>query len=191
MSGDKIDPTRWLEAHGDAMFRFARLRLWSEADAEDAVQEALLAALQAAPNFRADSAERTWLLGICRHKVLDLARRRSREQAWRRHVADATGDEFREQRGRPMFPSDPWPTGEMSDLERGELRRILARAVATLPHAMRQAFCLREIDGLSTDEICELLDVSKTNLWTLIHRAKVRLREELDQRWFEDRREES
>jgi RNA polymerase sigma-70 factor (ECF subfamily) len=194
MSGRGDDPSRWLAAHGDAMFRFARMRLFNDADAEDAVQETLLAAIRSAAGFRGDSSERTWLVGILRHKVFDLARKRAREQAWRRtmeaELAPSPGDDKagRSRQGAASFPHAAWP-GPTGETEQVELRRALAEAIAALPPAMRQAFCLREIDELPTDRVCELLELSKTNLWTLIHRAKVRLRADLDRRWFEGRRE--
>src|SRR5271154_3433874 len=68
------NPDQWVDAHVDCLFRYALTRLRQRADAEDVVQETLLAALQAHRTFRGDSAERTWLMGILRHKVVDRIR---------------------------------------------------------------------------------------------------------------------
>lgn len=176
------DPTSWLDRHGDAMFRYAMLRLGDRDLASDAVQDALLAAVAASATFRGDARERTWLIGILRHKVLDAIRRRARE----RPAANAPPDD------RPTFVDGFWahrqaPWGALPDdpLERSELRALLISRVAALPEAMREALVLREIDGLATDEVCKILNITPTNLWTLVHRAKVRLRRDLTEQWFE------
>ena len=67
----ELDPSTWLERYGDILFRYAVARVRDEAVAEDLVQETLLAAIGAAETFKGRSTERTWLIGILRHKVLD------------------------------------------------------------------------------------------------------------------------
>ncbi len=165
---------QWLDEHGDALYRYALLRLGDHARAEDAVQEALLAALQAKGGFRGESSERTWLTGILRHKVLDALRSRSREARWI-ELARSTA-ESRD----PRFSDEGWWTepqhAPRSPLDREEARRALSKAIGELPEAMREVFCLRELDGVSTAQVCELLGLTPTNVWTLVHRAKLKLR---------------
>ncbi|MEO1007591.1 MAG: sigma-70 family RNA polymerase sigma factor [Planctomycetota bacterium] len=178
MAGE-ADPTRWLDEHGDALYAFALRRLGAPEDAEDAVQECLLAALSAA-GFEGRSRERTWLTGILKHKVLDRLRHRYRDARHARALADmlaAETDEF--ENGFWREHQDPWPGAGKMPAERAEFRAILAREIDRLPDAMRTALVLRELDGLGTQEICEVLSVTPTNLWTLVHRAKARLRTRL------------
>ncbi len=75
------DPQDWVEKHGDYLFRIALLRVRDDVVAEDVVQETLLAALQARGRFEGQSSERTWLVGILKHKIIDHFRKASREQA--------------------------------------------------------------------------------------------------------------
>ncbi|MHC4684776.1 MAG: sigma factor, partial [Planctomycetota bacterium] len=77
--GQTHNPERWLEDHGDYLFRYALVRLQDREIAEDMVQETLLAALRAREKFQARSSVRTWLVGILKHKVLDHFRKSYRE----------------------------------------------------------------------------------------------------------------
>ncbi len=175
-------PRRWLDEHGDAMYRYAMLRLADPDAAADAVQEALVAAIRARETFRGASQERTWLIGILRHKVLDAIRKRRRNPAALPQDDPAETPRFKD----GTFREEPaaWSALPSSPEEAKELRKLLARCLAELPDTMRQALCLREIDGLATPEICKILDITPTNLWTLVHRAKLRLRDDLSRHWF-------
>ncbi len=177
----------WLAAYGDALYAFALQRLGQSQDAEDAVQEALLAAMRSAEHFRGDSTERTWLTGILLHKVQDLLRKRARESAWKERVADELAAESPMFRGG-FFRERPidWDRGLPEHaLQSAELRSFLLKEIERLPPAMRAAFCLRELDDVSTEEVCQVLGVTATNLWTLVHRAKVRLREAVTRKWLD------
>ena len=70
------DPERWVEEHGDYLFKFALVRLRDPAKAEDMVQETFLAALKGGQSFAGRSAEKSWLAGILKHKILDHYRNR-------------------------------------------------------------------------------------------------------------------
>lgn len=154
------------------MFGYARLRLFDADSAEEAVQEALLAAWRSRDSFRGDSSERTWLIGILRHKVFDAITDRARKGR------AESADEFVDT-ANPMFSAGQFVEiqhrwgGEVDGIE---IRRALTAALETLPDQMRQAVVLREIDGLSGQFVCEIMGISETNLWTLVHRAKTRLR---------------
>ena len=182
--GPTVDPEVWLRSHGDALYAYALRRLGSETDAEDAVQECLLAALGAARRFAGDSAERTWLTGILKHKVLDMlrARYRRKDQAGSlQMLVDGQMEDFSDgswrerQQGLPVSSDQ----GGSAPMERAEFARAVAEAVERLPEAMRAVLVLREVDGLSTAELGEALGVSDSQVWTLVHRAKARLRREL------------
>lgn len=175
-----VDPGLWVEAHGDAMYRYALLRLGSPDLAEEAVQEAMVSALKALETFQGRSSERTWLIGILRHKVLDVIRSRRRERDGAAEMA-----RLLETRDAAFRDDGRWAQRVASSslggsAERAELRQALLDRIGRLPPAMREAFCLRELDGLDSAVVCEIMGISPTNLWTLIHRAKVRLREALE-----------
>ena len=182
------DPGLWIEAHGDVLYAYALRRVGSATDAEDAVQECLAAALGASRAFAGDSAERTWLVGILKHKVLDTlrARYRRKEHAgdFSALVSGQNGDflegSWRErQQGLPGWSDQRPGASPLGSIERAEFARQVAAAVERLPEPMRAVLVLREVDGLSTAELGEALGVSASQVWTLVHRAKARLRREL------------
>lgn len=174
----------WLDEHGDAMYRYALLRLGSTHAAEDAVQDALLAAIQA--RFDGKSAVRTWLIGIVRHKVLDEIRRQSKSSAWVQTVHEITDSQATGFRQDGNFDHVLAVWDKPVDGHETELRTLLRDAIDRLPNPMRQAFCLREIDNVPTSEICALMTITKENLWTLVHRAKARLRADITSSRYAD-----
>ena len=167
------------------MFRFALTRLGDPDRAEDAVQEAFAAAFADASSFEGRSTIRTWLIGILRNKVLDQIRRDAVERRARERIQRSGGGGTFLGDDRPgERPSrSPWPAPGTP--ERAELHALLDRCVRELPPTMREAFCLRVLDGLDSERVCEILGISPTNLWTMVHRAKVRLRRSVSERWFE------
>jgi len=171
-----LDPSQWLDRHGDVLYRYARSRVRSEDMAADLVQEALLHALQARESFRGSSSERTWLLGILRHKILDRYRRSVGE---REKSLDSS--EFFDEGGFWKRSSSKNPTTE---LEHGEFWRGLDRCRESLPPSLASVFTLRELDGLASDAICELLEITPANLWTRLHRARLLLKVCLERHGF-------
>ena len=76
------DPERWVELHGDYLFKYALIRLRDPAKAEDAVQETFLAALKGGKSFQGKSAEKSWLVGVLKNKIYDHYRKSSRETSF-------------------------------------------------------------------------------------------------------------
>lgn len=178
---------RWLAEHGDALYAFAVARVRDPHAAEDLVQETLLAAL-AAGGFEGRSAERTWLIGILRHKVLDALRRTwSQRPAGSPAGPDALDDLF-DRRGHWKVSPSRWG-GDPSELaQRAEFRDVLSRCLARLPARMAQLFWLREAEEMGTPELCDRLNVTAANAWALLHRARVGLRRCLSIHWFDGER---
>ncbi len=177
-------PPDWLTEHGDYLFRYARRRLSSDELAEDAVQECLLAALKSYDGFAGGSSERTWLTGILKHKIVDLIRKQAREV-----TAPASKDEDGNDDWEALFDqSGHWVDtvrdwgNPASELEKSRLRQFLDECFRRLKPALAQIFSLRELSGLSNEDICKELNISQTNAWVMLHRARLSLRECLDGR---------
>ena len=179
------DPSAWLEQHGDALFRYALLHLGDRADAEDAVQDTLLAALTARERFAGRSSVRTWLIGILKHKVVDRVRQAARERplADQDSTAEFVADCF-DQGGKWNPVPRRWSSGSDEPFQQREFWDIFRFCVSRLPAPLSAAFLLRETAELAAEEICELLSVTATNLWTMLHRARTRLRTCLEANWF-------
>lgn len=182
------DPERWVEIHGDALYRFALLRLRDPKLAEDAVQETLLSALQARDRFLGQASERSWLIGILKHKVIDYFRKISRESLMEdatqfeeemEGVFDENGHWKRDETGPCEWNADPETL-----LERKQFWTALDGCLSKLPPRMAHVFSLREIDGVGSEQVCEALNISASNLWVLMHRARMQLRRCLEVHFF-------
>ena len=171
-----LDPAIWLQRHGDYLYRHALFRLRDAAAAEDVVQETLLAALKSSNRFVGRSNERTWLVGILKHKVIDHFRNSQREAQLECCDND---EEFFDKAGAWKSTSRPfaWNVNPESALELKDFQRRVESCLNQLPQRLAQVFVLREIDELTTEEICTLLNITSTNLWVMLHRARLRLQQ--------------
>lgn len=169
-----LDPAIWLQRYGDYLYRYAMFRLRDRATAEDVVQETLLAALKSSNRFVGRSNERTWLVGILKHKVIDHLR--NSEHETQLECCD-NDDEFFDKKGAWRTTSRPvaWNMNPESTLDLKDFQRSLESCLNRLPERLAQVFILREIDELTTEEICSLLNITPTNLWVMLHRARLRL----------------
>ena len=181
ISKPMLDPAIWLERHGDYLYRFAMFRLRDASAAEDVVQETLLAALKSSARFAGASSERTWLVGILKHKVTDWFRRQRETTDYTdsdEEVFDKDG--FWKSEKRPIT----WNANPELMLQSKDFQRILTHCLNELPESLARVFILREVNELTTDEICELLDITPGNLWVMLHRARLRLQQLLGLHWF-------
>jgi len=177
------DPNQWVDTHADNLFRYALTRLRRREDAEDAVQETLLAALQAQRAFRGDSAELTWLMGILRHKIVDRIRLTARDSTLEALPAEEL-DEWHGIFDHWRSPPKSWSGDPAKLSEDAEFWQQVRKCFAALPERQAQIFALRTFDELEAEDICKQTGVSATNLWVLLHRARLRLRACLEETWF-------
>jgi RNA polymerase sigma-70 factor (ECF subfamily) len=183
----KISPERWLDEHGDHLYRYALLQLGNSALAEDMVQDTLVAGLEGLERFQGRASEKTWLTGILRHKILDYFRRARRESVAEdiETLADSAAQEVGalfDVAGHWISPPQDWGQPEKRETDQ-QFLKVLAGCMQRLKPAMATAFVLKEIDGHSNQEISKELGVSDTNCGVLLYRARMSLRRCLDVRW--------
>jgi RNA polymerase sigma-70 factor (ECF subfamily) len=190
-SPDFVQAARWVDEHGDILFRHALARVRSAAVAEDLVQETFLAAMKASSRFAGRSSERTWLVGILKHKLIDHFRKAARETAFTdlEALADAEEGSFaREGISRGQWQPDaaprPWNDDPSGSLDREAFWDVFRQCLGGLPARVADAFLLREMEGLETEEICSNLRISPGNFWVMLHRARLALRRCLEANWF-------
>ena len=176
---------RWLDEHGDALYAYALPRVRSPEAAEDLVQETLLAALSSRDRFDGRSSARTWLISILKHKLVDHLRKAVRQRPLTEVQSSPEMSELFDARGRWKVKVSAWKGDPHLVLEDAEFRGVLARCLAGLPSRIAQLFWLREAEGIGSEQLCQELDISPTNLWTMMHRARLRLRKCLSINWFE------
>ncbi|MDS4013348.1 MAG: sigma-70 family RNA polymerase sigma factor [Candidatus Accumulibacter sp.] len=170
------------------MLRFALLQLRDRASAEDAVQEAMLAALESADRFAQRARLKTWAFSILRNKIVDAIRRRTREASCAAGENEMNDDDF-----NPLYTADghwqremrpaTWGNPEQA-FENRSFWAVLDACLDDLPPATARVFMMREMLGLETGEICRELSMTANHCWVVLHRARMSLRLCLDQKWF-------
>jgi len=171
----------------DYLLKFARLQLRNDAWAEDAVSETVLAALAKPQSFGNRSQLKTWLVGILKHKVVDALRHHHREVSGLDDSEDAQAEPldaiaFKADGHFAEQPAD-WGNPEQQTSSQ-QFFEILEACASKLPAAQGRLFLMREWLELSSEEICKELQLTPTNLYVQLHRARLRLRECLELNWF-------
>ena len=188
---ESTDAGAWLDQHGDYLFKYAAFRLRDTSAAEDVLQETLLAGLKAYEEFEGRGSERTWLVGILKHKITDHFRRQNREAPMGQEQDDGpehaeffTRTDGWDNHWNDNYAPTDWHATPAQLIERKEFWRVFGDCLTPLPQRTANAFTLREVDGLTSEEICELLSISVSNLWVMLHRARLHLRNCLERNWF-------
>ena len=185
------DPERWVDEHGDYLFKFAIVRLRDATRAEDLVQETFLAALKGGDSFSGRSAERSWLTGILKNKIFDYFRKAGRETSF-------TDMEFNSDEEADRFIPDglfkdgwvhelgplEWSTDPGASLDSQAFWKTFQDCSQKMPRNVAAVFTMREVDGVESREICRVLEISESNLWVMLHRARMALRRCLETNWF-------
>lgn len=172
------------------LLRFARLQLRNDAWAEDAVSETILAALAKPQAFEARSQLKTWLVGILKHKIIDSMRQRQREVTLDNGLYDDTTDPlehiaFKTDGHFAEKPAD-WGNPEQ-DLNNRQFMAVMEACTQKLPPVQGRLFLMREWMEMSSEEICKELNLTPTNLYVQLYRARLRMRACLELNWFAER----
>ena len=184
MAEHQLMPDKWVDLYADYLFNYAIGRISDAEVAKDLVQETFMAGLKSAKNYKGDAAERTWLIAILKRKVIDHYRKTNSKKGKAEvrmnysSQTDAEGDWLEEQ------VADPFSSFENSDIENEELGLAIQSCIAQLPKKQALVFTMKTIQGVSTEDICNELDINPSNLWVMIHRARTALMGCLNQNWF-------
>jgi RNA polymerase sigma-70 factor (ECF subfamily) len=173
-------------AHRGYLLRVAMLQLRDNDLAEDVVQDTLLAALQGASGFSGRSSLKTWLTGILKHKIVDAIRRKEREPVRASLEEESQIEDFDalfDESGHWENPPADWGDPEQA-LSQQQFLDIMQFCLEKLPPNTGRVFMMREVMGLDSGEICKELSITSTNLWVILYRARIALRQCLEQHWF-------
>jgi len=186
-SRPQANPERWVDEHGDPLFRYALVRVRRREVAEDLVQETLLSAMRSREKFAGQSSERSWLFGILKHKISDYFRELGRETSFT--DLESLADEFSEKfvpEGYWVHVKGPkeWKPEPDEVMHRAEFWQTMRNCLDKLPERIANVFTLREMDEVESKEICSMLSISEGNLWVMLHRARMALRECFEINWF-------
>lgn len=188
-----------IDRYHTALVRLAQLYVPDRAIAEEVTQEAWLGVLQGIGRFEGRSSLKTWIFRILTNTAKTRGQRESRslpfsafEDPEAEPAVDA--DRFRPEgepwahHWRPQAKPRPWDALPEDYVEAQEMLAQLRSAIATLPPSQREVITLRDVEGWSSDEVCNVLEISETNQRVLLHRARARVRRALE-RYFDEAKE--
>ena len=188
-----LNPKKWIDNYADYLYSFAYNRVSDEETAKDLVQETFLSALKARDGFKGEASEKTWLVSILKRKIIDLYRKnaahpqQSFEESEQYKVAYSHyfSDEgfIKGEWNKPNGPK-PWNVSEKNSIDQKEFKHILAQCLGKLPKVWSSVFALKYLEEEESESICKELEITSSNYWVIIHRAKLQMRECLEKNWI-------
>ena len=182
-----LEPDSWVENYGDYLYTYAYYRVSSAEKAEDLVQETFLSALKSQDKFKGKSSEKTWLVSILKRKIVDHYRKQSRSKEDVQGKEDFPFIKEGPKKGKWLSdraPSD-WEEKGLMEIDKEEFYRILEFCMSLLPSKWKSVFYLKTMEELESNKICKEIGISSSNLWVILHRARLRLRECFERNWLD------
>ena len=178
-----LKPDKWVQMYADALFSYAKARISDSGIAEDLVQETFLSAWKAKDGYKGEASEKNWLFAICKNKIIDHYRKKAKDVI-QYGEGDSSSLFFDEEEHwtNESAPKD-WDLDIKQPLESKEFYKILEYCKNKLQELQQSVFILKFMEGVETAEICKVLNISPSNYWVLIHRAKLQLRSCLEKNW--------
>ena|SRR5690606_22624024 len=179
----KIDPTKWIDLYSDYLFNYTIARVNDKDMAEDLVQETFLAGLKSMKNFKGEASERTWLISILKRKIIDYYRKtnsnKGKAEVRMSYTDDESEGDWLEER-----VADPFDKTAEDLMQNSELGDAILDCLSKLPEKQAEVFRMKTIEGYETEVICKELNITASNLWVIIHRARTAMASCLEKNWF-------
>lgn len=184
MAKHTIDPNKWIKSYADYLFNYTITRVSDRETAQDLVSETFLAGLKSMANFKGEASERTWLISILKRKIIDHYRKinskKGKAEVRMSYNSDAESEgDWLEER-----VADPFDKTAEDTLENSELGTAIHDCIGKLPEKQANVFKMKTILGYDTETICNDLDITASNLWVIIHRARTALADCMEKSWF-------
>ena len=179
-----LNPDTWIDNYADYLFNYAVVRVNNSDIAKDLVQDTFFAGLKSAKNFQGKSTERTWLVSILKRKVIDYYRKISSKKGKAEVRMNFYNDGENEGSWIEERVPQNWINKTEKDIENQELKTQLDICIDNLPEKYALVFRMKTIQEFETEEICKELDITASNLWVIIHRARTQLRKCMEDNWF-------
>jgi RNA polymerase sigma-70 factor (TIGR02943 family) len=183
MGENKLNPEVWVDRYSDYLYNYTIVRVNDHEVAQDLISETFLAGLKSKKNFKGEATERTWLISILKRKIIDHYRKINSnkgkaEVRMTYNSDDAEGDWLEER------VSDPFDKTAEDTMENEELGLAILNCMEGLNEKQATIFKMKTIDGFDTETICNEFDITPSNLWVIIHRARKAMVECLEKNWF-------
>lgn len=179
-----VNTKEWVNLYSDYLFNFAVVRVNDSELAKDLVQDTFIAGIKGIEKFEGKSAVRTWLISILKRKIIDFWRQKETRKT------DVFSSLFTEGKMFASWKDDSRPKGRLSeieiDIENNELRSAILECVDGLPQKYKSVFIEKLIEDKDSEAVCKDNDITASNFWVIIHRAKLQMRACLEKSWFND-----
>lgn len=178
-----FDTKKWVSEYSDSLFRFASARISDRDAAKDLVQDTFLAAWKNKDNFRGGISENNWLFTILKNKIIDHYRKTSRQVT---ETLDDSVDSSFEADGHwteKAMPINWLDTADQKTTQK-DFQQVLTICRSKLKELQNTVFTMKYLDDMDSEEICKVLNLTASNYWVIIHRARIQLRTCLEKNWF-------
>jgi len=174
----------WVESYTGDLYSWALHKVSDPELAKDLVQDTFLAAAEKVSRFKEDSTPKTWLFSILNNKIVDHFRRKVKQPV---NLDNQVFSNFFDEHGSWKMDKRPHSWEEEDHLlDNIEFQSVLKRCLDALPEKWNISVKLKYLMSKKSEEICQELNITPTNLWQIIHRAKLQLRECIEQNWFKE-----
>ncbi|ALJ04804.1 RNA polymerase subunit sigma-70 [Pseudalgibacter alginicilyticus] len=184
MPEHKINPNQWIDLYSDYLFNYTISRVSDKVIAQDLVQDTFFAGLKSMKNFKGEASERTWLISILKRKIIDHYRKinstkgKAEVRINYNSDTDSEGDWLEER------VADPFDKTAEDTIQNSELGDAILECLSKLPKKQAEVFKMKTILEYETDVICNELNITASNLWVIIHRARTSMASCLEKNWF-------
>lgn len=181
-----LNPDDWVKLHADYLFNYTISRINNHDLSKDLVQETFFAGLKAKDNFQGLASERTWLISILKRKIIDHYRKINSAKGKAEVKMNFYSDGEREGEWIEERVPSNWSNDTDKNIENNELSVVLEKCINNLPEKYAMVFRMKTIQQFETEEICKELEITSSNLWVIIHRARTQLRKCMEDNWFKN-----
>ncbi len=183
MPEHQIQPQKWIELYSDYLFNYTITRVNDREIAKDLIQDTFFAGLKSMKNFKGEASERTWLISILKRKIIDYYRKinskKGKAEVRMSYFSDDQEGDWLEER-----VEDENYLNAQESMENSELGDAIYSCLDKLPEKQATIFKMKTILGQETETICNELDITPSNLWVILHRARVQLAQCLENNWL-------
>ncbi|NOY37076.1 MAG: sigma-70 family RNA polymerase sigma factor [Chlorobi bacterium] len=185
MSSNTGTLSEWVDQYTGDLFSWAVHKISDPETAKDLVQDTFLAAAEKIGSFKGDSSPKTWLFSILNHKITDTYRKKVKQPVRTdNHIFSELFDE--EGNWKKEKRPGNWHEEEEHLLDNHEFLTVLAQCLEALPETWNTCVKLKYLSEKKGEEICQEAGLTPSNYWQIIHRAKLQLRECIEENWFHE-----
>lgn len=185
-----LNPSKWVDLYSDYLYKYAYYRVNNDELAQDLVQDCFLAALKAQDSYKGQASEKTWLVSILKNKIIDHYKKAStrNESPLQLSTQDAPSYDYffdKETNGHWQSESKPkdWAVAD-NNFDAKEFYKILEKCLGQLPEKWKGVFTMSLLNDAEAKLVCKEFDLSSSNFWVIMHRAKLQMRACLEKNWL-------